>query len=288
MDISVIIPTYNGKKLLQQSLPFLERSLQTISSFEIIIVDNHSTDETEVLIAHEYPHIIYEPLSDNYGFTKAVNHGAHKAKGRFLLFLNNDCFLEENTIQQLMNFLHTNPHYIATQPIVKNKSNNIEQIGYTIDLARARAHPVRDPSYFHKNIDILNQPHQSLEHHVFKNKSVYGLSATCLLIHKDIFMDIGMFDESFHSYLEDVDLFLRLALQGYQFSPTLTATCMHKHMATSSTMGYYKEYRDLANWIRIILKNYTREYILSHFFSLSMERLKNLSGLVKKMVKLNA
>jgi GT2 family glycosyltransferase len=96
-----------------------------------------------------------------------------------------------------------------------------------------------------------------------------------------------MFDESFHSYLEDVDLFIRLNKNGYHYSPLLSASCVHFHMSTSKKMGFYKEYHDFANWIRIIFKNYSISFIIKHFPWLLVERLKNLSGILKKMVKFN-
>lgn len=286
MDISVVIPTYNGKKHLEELLPSLDRALEGIPSSEIVIVDNHSTDGTEEYIAQTYPQIVFEPLPDNYGFTKAVNHGAHKAKGRLILMLNNDCFLTKTAINQMSTFLHNYPEYIATQPIVYKQNNTIENIGFTLDLTRAYALPVTH-THFLKGKLYKDSLHARSRQQVFQQNYLYGLSATCLLIHKDIFMDIGLFDESFHSYLEDVDLFLRLALSGYQYAPCLEAHCTHKHMGTSSKMGYYKEMRDLANWIRIIGKNYPRDYIVRHGFSLMIERTKNISGLVKKMVQLN-
>jgi hypothetical protein len=279
MDISVIIPTFNGKELLKQSLPSLFAALPSEIAAEVLVVDNHSDDGTEEFIASTYPHVVYIPLSQNYGFTRAINEGAHKAHGRTLLLLNNDCFLNTESIEQLYAFLHENHQHVATQPIVYTPRNTIEHIGYIVDKRIGKAFPIRNQ----KELPSKKQLHDE----AFTQDFLYGLSATCLCIRRDVFMDVGMFDDTFHSYLEDIDLFFRLKKKGYQWYPETKATCIHAHRATSNKMGSYKERRDLVNWMRIIAKHYPREYLLKYGGGLALERLRNGSGLVKKMVQLN-
>ncbi len=285
MELTVIIPTLNGKDILKKSLFFLFKSIESIKSIkhEVIIVDNNSNDETCQFIKNNYPKVKYIKLDRNKGFSGAVNYGASRAKGKYILILNNDCFVEKDTISKMIDFLEGNKKYIATQPIVytSNKTiENIENIGHVIDLFKLKGKPVKSireikkiKSLYKEDIDI------------FKTKYFYTLVGVCLIIRKDAFIKRGMFDSSFHSYHEDVDLFMRLAKYGYKYYPTLSAKCTHLHMLTSSKMGSYKQRQDFKNLIRIIIKNYPLKYIIIYFPSLIIERMRNLSGLIKSVLK---
>jgi len=271
MDISIIIPSYNGKHLLDTSLPYLNDSIFHTLSCETILVDNGSEDDTKKLITKKYIR-----LDKNYGFTRAVNEGAKKAQGKYLLILNNDCFVEKDTITKLYNFLEKDHGLVATQPIIYTKQGAVENIGYVVDLKKGKATPITDDLRIKKEELRMDKRHD-----MWKLGMVYGLSATCLLVRKDIFEEIGMFDESFHSYLEDVDLFIRLASKEYKYIPCLEASASHAHMETSKNMGVYKQIHDFINWINIIIKDYPRSFMFRHSLSLIVERLRNLSGLIK-------
>lgn len=282
--LSIIIPTYNGKSLLKENINFLLYSLKDIETYEIIVVDNNSSDGTEKVVS-ELKNINYLKLEKNYGFTGAVNRGVKQAKGKYVLILNNDCLLKEDTVIEMIEFLETHTQYIATQPIVyKSETHEIENIGYVVDLWKAKAEPIRERKGF-LDFDRYS-PVPVFVRNDKGERYLYGLSATCLLIKRDVFVKMGKFDEKFHSYLEDVDLFIRLAKAGHRYYPTLTASCFHVHMATSSKMGSYKEKKDLVNWIRIINKNYPLLFIILHFPALFIERLRNISGLIKKTAKI--
>ncbi|HRN69632.1 MAG TPA: glycosyltransferase family 2 protein [Candidatus Woesebacteria bacterium] len=277
MNISIVIPTWNGKKLLQKIIP----GLLQLKSTEIIIVDNGSIDETAEYIT-QFPEITFITLSSNFGFTKAVNEGVKIAKSDYILILNNDCIITEQTITTLLQFLQQH-NLVATQPVILKPDNSIENIGYIVDLTKGKAKiitRVEELSEIYKNHHILHQ-----KEYIWKAGNMYGLSATCLLIKKDVFITIGMLKESFHSYLEDVDLFIRLNKKGYPYAPCTKVEVIHQHMSTSSKMGSYKQWHDFTNWIRIILGNYPRTFILTYFVPLTIERFRNLSGFVKKLIQ---
>ncbi len=281
MKISIIIPTFNNVEALKQSVTLLEKA-SIIGLAEVLIVDNGSTDGTDLVVSRQSSVISqYIKLKHNYGFTRAINEGAKKAKGKYLLFLNNDCFVEKDTIASLYAFLEKNNNYVATQPIIQTQQGDVESIGYMVDLKKGKAEVVQDED---RILDWILRQAQDDKVSMWNTGQVYGLSATCLLIRKDIFMKVGMFDESFHSYLEDVDLFIRLAGSGYKYAPCIDVHVTHEHRATSKKMGAYKERHDMTNWIRIILKNYPQSFIFRHFLSLFIERLRNISGLMKALL----
>lgn len=275
--VSVIIPTLNGKRLLESSLPALFAALKKVAGAEVIVIDNGSSDDTTSYLKESFPQIRRVAFSHNRGFTGAVNAGIRKATQPYVLILNNDCLLKVDTITRLISFLESHVELVATQPVICDEKNAIENIGFTVDLKVAKAHIVRDheSSYLHKKYRRFSP----------SSRFVYGLSATCLLIKRDVFLEIGLLDESFHSYLEDVEFSIRMAKKEYNYAPDLSTSVIHAHMATSSRMGSYKQQRDLINWIRIILKHYPLSMILRYCLPLLVERLRNLNGLLKKLVR---
>ncbi len=273
--VSVIIPTLNGKRLLETSLPALMAALKPLKNAEVVVIDNGSNDDTVAFLKKEYPAITRIAFSRNRGFTGAVNAGIRKAGQPYVLILNNDCILEADSITCLLDFLNTHPEYVATQPVICDTKGAIENIGFTVDLKVAKAHIVRDQESTYL--------HAKYRHFAPSSRFVYGLSATCLLIKREVFLEIGLLDESFHSYLEDVEFSIRMAKKGYQYGPDPSTMVTHAHMATSSRMGSYKQQRDLMNWIRIILKHYPLSMKLKYSGSLLVERLRNLNGLLKKL-----
>lgn len=268
MKVTIIIPTFNGRENLEKCIKKLDQYLE-----DMIVVDNASTDKTISYLKTNFPDIKLIELSKNYGFTKAVNEGVKAAKSEYILILNNDCIIDEEDIERLQDFAIENK-LVATQPIVLKK-DNIENIGFVVDLKKGKATPVTDANEISNTLS---------NNQIWEKGTAYGLSATCLLMKRDIFLQEGELDERFHSYLEDVDLFIRFAKKGYKFAPCLDVTVLHEHMATSSKMGFYKEWHDFTNWIRIIIKNYPLNFIIKNFTSLLVERLRNASGLIKKIV----
>jgi len=253
----------------------------------------------------------------NTGFTGACNAGAKLATGKYILFLNDDCEITEDNLNILVNFLEAHSEIVATQPVVyrqvpnspakprrdpsipspccgeggrdddasvgvstlqENDTRMVENIGFWVDTQIGKAYPVQ-------NTDKVPSTKLSTKHLAPSTKlPIYGLSGTCLLICKAIFDKIGMFDEAFHSYLEDVDLAIRLHQAGYVIAPCLEAEVVHQHMATSSRMGLYKQIQDVKNWWRLIIKHRNVFVHIDNIVPLFVERLRNVSGLVKASV----
>ena len=100
MKVSVIIPSWNGKELLAVSLRSLAK--QTFKDFEVIVVDNGSTDETVSFTKNQFPKIKVVQLAKNYGFAKAVNEGIKQSRSKYLFLLNNDTRVDRNCLKYLV------------------------------------------------------------------------------------------------------------------------------------------------------------------------------------------
>jgi len=256
--LSAIIPTLTNTSGLFK----LVNELQDLKDIEIIIIDNKPTDEKKKKLKN----FIYLPQQKNLGFARAVNIGAKKAVGEWLLILNDDIEqITQKLIKKMLDFAQKN-HLDAVSPVLKKTTGEIENYGYQV-LPIGKV----------KLITSNPQPATSNE--------IDGLTAACLFIKKYVFEKIYGFDDQFFAYLEDVDLFLRLKKQGFKFGVDPSTFVIHNHMTTSSKMGYFKEKQDFVNWIRVILKNWGVKKIIRHLPGIIIERGKNLSGLIKKIIK---
>jgi GT2 family glycosyltransferase len=279
--LSAIIPTLTNNKGLFKLINHLIK----IKKIEIIVIDNQPdvikknklSSFLSTLVSDS--HLLYLPQSKNLGFAKAVNLGAKIASGEWLWILNDDIEIpilnskikiqNENLNLRILNLLKyaKKNHLDAVSPVLVKTNGEVENYGYQI-LPIGR-------------VQLINNPSPII------NNEIDGLTAACLFIKRKVFKKVGGFDERFFAYLEDVDLFLRLKKHGFKFGVDPNSFAIHNHMTTSSKMGYFKEKQDLVNWIRIILKNWGVKNILYHFPEIILERGRNLSGLIKKIIKVH-
>ncbi|HEX8923130.1 MAG TPA: glycosyltransferase family 2 protein, partial [Patescibacteria group bacterium] len=115
---------------------------------------------------------------------------------------------------------------------------------------------------------------------------IWGSSAALVVYRKGILKKVGMFDDYFFAYEEDVDLALRLSKLGYKTYYIPQAICYHLGGGTSSKMGNFRNIMDAKNWIYIILKTYSTIELLKNLPQIITERLRNLSGLTKQTIKI--
>lgn len=106
-EVTVIIPNFNGKAYLYGCLSSLEQ--QTCEDFEVILVDNGSTDGSSVWTAVHYPFVHLIELPENLGFCKAVNEGIKAARTPYVLLLNNDTEVEETFIEEMLAGIKRHP-----------------------------------------------------------------------------------------------------------------------------------------------------------------------------------
>ncbi len=262
-DISVLIPTYTNTTGLFMLLSYLKKT-----PYQIIVIDNGPDDEkkqfVDSLIRKLNNRFQYFPQQKNIGFAAAVNRGAEKVKTEWMAILNDDIEITSpHMLDQLIIYAETNK-LTAVSPVLKNKSGEVENYGYIV--------------LPYGKVKLIKQ---------FSNVTIDGLTAACLLIKTDVFNKIGGFDESFFAYLEDVDFFLRLKkyFHNQTFSVNPDISVIHHHLTTSQTMGSFKARQDFVNWLRLINKH--RDVFPignpSNLIKLLIERLRNISGLIKAL-----
>jgi len=218
VEISVIIPNFNGQRFLKTCLDSLRK--QSFQDFEVIVVDNGSTDGSINYIARNYAEGRIIPLTRNFGFSRAVNEGIKASRGKYIALLNNDTEADLEWLKELYYALERNP-----------------------DIAFCASRMI---SYYHR--DTLDGAGDCFPRSCFPFKRgmggkvsegynitelVFGASAGAALYKKELFETVGYFDEDFFAYFEDVDLSFRAQLLGFRCLYVPTAIVYHVGGGTS-------------------------------------------------------
>ena len=251
MKVSVVTPNYNGLKFLNSYFETL--LIQSRFIEEIIIIDNNSTDGSQEFIEEfikspNYPiDIILIKNEENLGFAPAVNQGIREAKSEYIYSINNDVELEWNALEEVIKSmdesidLGENPFSIQSKMIQHYNRKLIDDAGdeYNI-LAWTKKMGDGQP------IERYNE-----------KREIFSSCAGAALYRKSALDEIGLFDENFFAYVEDVDLSYRAQLYGYKNFYCPNSIVYHYGSATSGSR--YNEFKiKLAarNNVFLIYKNF--------------------------------
>ncbi len=228
LSFSLLIPNWNGESVLPRCLGAL--AAQTFQDFEIIVIDNASTDGSVEFVKAHYPQVTLVQLEKNLGFAAATNIGALQARGEWLALLNNDAFPEPGWLSALLSAAREHPEYssFASQLVQADRPATLDGAGdayHVSGMAWRR--------YY--NFPVEKAPQQVEE--------IFSPCAAAGLYRRDAYLDVGGLDEGFTSYHEDVDLGFRLRLHGHRCLYVPGAVVRHVGSATygrqSDTQVYY-------------------------------------------------
>ncbi len=215
MKLSIIIVNYNVKYLLEQCLLSVQAS-ETSFRYEVILVDNNSSDGSVEYISVKFPGIKIIANKNNPGFAKANNQAFKQATGEYILILNPDTVLSENTLQETCDFLDSNPGAGAVSVKMINGHG-------LFNPESKRGFPTPWNSFckmsglsrLFPQTRIFGQYNLAYLHEDEKHQ-VDILVGAFILTRKSIIEKIGLFDESFFMYGEDIDFSYRIVQSGYK------------------------------------------------------------------------
>ncbi|MBP8958926.1 MAG: glycosyltransferase [Bacteroidales bacterium] len=245
IDLSIIIVSYNVKYFLELCLNSVEKAAEDIPS-EIIVIDNNSSDDSCSMVNTLFPTIRLIRNSYNEGFAKACNQGLRLAKGEFVLLLNPDTLIDENSLRCCINFMRSHP--LAGAMGVKMLDGNGK---YLRESKRAIPLPM---TAFFKIAGLTSLfPHSTLfsryyMEHIDNNKTaeIEVLPGAFMFIRKNILGITGLLDERFFMYGEDIDLSFRIIKAGYKIYYYPEVKIIHFKSESSrkspinSTIHFYK------------------------------------------------
>lgn len=213
IDVSIIIINYNTDVLTLQAVTSVFMYLKDIS-FEIIVIDNNSDETTLGDNLALYPDTYFYALDKNIGFGKANNYGYSKSKGNYIFLLNSDAYLvSEKTMSTFINYLanHKDVGCVGGNLVTASGEANIsygnflsiEKMLHDYGLKR-----VSEDRY-------LNLLGTSKKCDFNKPTVVDYLTAAAVMIKREVIEKIGLFDERYFMYFEDMDLCFRYKKKGY-------------------------------------------------------------------------
>ena len=239
-EVSVIIPNYNGIAYLEGVLASLEQ--QTMDNFEVIVVDNGSTDGSSAFIAANFSWVRIIELYDNFGFSKAVNVGIEASRTPYVLLLNNDTEVEKNFVEEMLAAIrrHKNAFSCQAKMIQYHDRDKLDDAGnYYCSLGWGFARG--------KGKDISAYD---------KEEKIFAACAGAAIYRKKLMNKTGLFDEEHFAYMEDVDIGYRARIYGYENWYAPRAVVYHVGSGTSgSRYNQFKIRYSSRNNIYMIYKN---------------------------------
>lgn len=224
LDVSIIIVSWNASDLLRRSLACVYETVRT-SSFEVIVVDNASDEDNVAMVRSCFPQAVVLANAENIGFGRANNQAASVARGRYLLLLNPDAFVHEHTVDRLVRFMDEHPEAGAAGPRLLYPDGRLQRSVTAFPTVQTelwmatgldRAFP-RSPIFGRFKMTYWEMDDL---------RPVDALMGACLIVRREVVEQIGLFDEQFFMYSEEVDLCYRLCREGLKnyYLPDITAT----------------------------------------------------------------
>jgi GT2 family glycosyltransferase len=206
--VSVCIANWNCRELLRGCLETLTEVDQGVR-LEIIVVDNASTDGAAGMVAQQFPHVHLIRNSENRGFARANNQAAHRARGRYLFFLNNDTLVPPGTIRKLLDYLESHPDAGMVGPRLRGADGSI-QVSYR---PRPTLATLLHRMCLFRWTGLLRTGYLDYRRRDFdpaSTRAVAVLMGAAVLTPRDRFLSWGGWDEDFTFGGEDMELSFRV------------------------------------------------------------------------------
>jgi len=237
--VSIIIVNFNGMEHLAKCLDSLAKI--SYENHEIILVDNNSRDDSVKFVIQNYPSVVIIKLGENKGFAEPNNIGAKIAKGKYLLFLNNDTFVQPDFINELVKEAEKDKHTAICQSLLLRPDGSVDSSGDFIDT-----------------IGVVYNSKKAVKN----TREISSARGASMLIRKDIFEELDGFDKKFFATFEDVDLGWRAWIAGYRVLIVPKSVVYHVGGQTLTKMEEQISFHGLKNQISMKITNFESYFSL--------------------------
>lgn len=239
MQISIIIVNYNVKHFIEQCLHSVYRGLKDIEA-EVFVVDNNSVDGSVALIREKFPQVILVENKINAGFSKANNQAIRLSKGKYVLLLNPDTVVQEDTFTRTLAFMeaHMDAGGLGVK-MVDGKGNFLPESKRGLPTPEVAFYKIFGLSKLFPGSKRFGRYHLT---YLDKNKThaVDVLSGAFMLLRRTALDKVGLLDEDYFMYGEDIDLSYRIVLGGYKnyYFPETTIIHYKGESTKKSSINY--------------------------------------------------
>jgi len=248
---SVIITNWNGKEFLGRCIDSVISQSIPRMHYEVIVVDNASSDGSAEFVKEHYPDVILIENSTNRGPAGGYNDGFNVGRGRYFAFLNNDALADYNWLESMKGEFenHPNTGIISSKVFLWNRENAAFEESNALDVTWPKLNTwsgfglhLRDERPRHK-VDYA--------------------SAAAMAVRKSIYSRIGGFDETYFGYYDETDLCARTIRAGFDIMYVPTAKVWHRLSASFKRAPGFRDRILVRNRIRFVLKNFDANYLIS-------------------------
>ena len=243
MDISIIILNYKSKgfvmncikSITEADFEFGDRKLQ----YEIIVVDNNSDDKIREILAWQFPQVVFIQNDVNVGMGAGNNVGIKRARGKYIVVMNPDTIAFKDTFTGLFKFMEENKRVGVVGPKQLNPDKSIQNSCY-------RWPNLMTPIYCRTTLRNFRFAQKDLDSYLMKDfdhnstKEVDWLLGSFLFINKKALDDVGLFDERFFMYFEDIDFCRRFWQKEWEVVYFPLVSIIHNHTRDSAKTRWYK------------------------------------------------
>lgn len=247
--LSVVIVSWNTREKLKACLSSLaDCGCEFPGAVEVLVVDNASSDGSAAMVEAEFPEIRLLQNGSNLGFARANNQAIRESNGSYLLLLNSDTELLTGAPCQLVRFMEDRPQIGAAGPLLLNSNGTLQP----------SAHPMLTPEREFWRLSYLDYLFPKATYRMeawdrLAPRQVGVLKGACLLLRREALEAVGLLDDSYFMYTEEVDLCFRLAEAGWQSWWVPGARVVHHGEASSRQAAeemYIQLYRSKVQFYR--------------------------------------
>nr|MBP6313838.1 glycosyltransferase family 2 protein [Flavobacteriales bacterium] len=215
MKLSVIIVNYNVRAYLEQCLRTVEQALQGVDG-EVYVVDNQSTDGSVEMVRSKFPSVKLIANTENVGFSRANNQAIRASTADYVVLLNPDTVVGEDVFRKVIEFMDTHPKAGGLGvKMIDGRGNFLPESKRGLPTPAVAFFKIIGITRLFPRSRIFGRYHLG---HLAENETapIEILSGACMFLRKQTLDEVGLLDESFFMYGEDIDLSYRITLSGYE------------------------------------------------------------------------
>jgi GT2 family glycosyltransferase/lipopolysaccharide/colanic/teichoic acid biosynthesis glycosyltransferase len=262
VDVSIVIVTHNSSDVLRACLESIRRQ-QFSGQSEVIVVDNASADGTPDVVREEFPWVRLIAGKENVGYSKGVNIGVRRAVGRYFFVLNPDTVVRPDSVQRLVDFMERTPDAGIVGPMLVFHDGNTQlscRRFYTFKVLLLRRTPLG--RIFRRSQAVRDHLMLDFDHE--STRVVDWLLGAAMMVRREAVESVGLMDERFFLYFEDVDWCYRMKQQGLAvyYHPEAVITHGYRRDSAQSVLNrsfvahavslfrYYEKWNKVAYFVK--------------------------------------